>query len=235
MKDIDEIRKIIDGEWYYKCNHCGRWKVGTDYNVDKHNTVRHGRTSRCKECLKLINHFDKGYLTFRNSPIKDGKLYCNRCRSYKDFCEFDRQSSAKHRMGYGYLCKDCRSKTYKKYRTKITLDPDKALRVLISNRIEAAKRRALHKNLDFTISFDTIYDLWNRQKGLCAISKIPMTLIIGQNRSLYNMSLDRIDSSKGYTPDNVQLVCDIVNRMKLDASLQEFINLCRLISNNYDT
>lgn len=47
----------------------------------------------------------------------------------------------------------------------------------------------------------------------------------------YNISVDRIDSSKGYTKDNVQLVCDIVNRMKLDLNMSKFVELCKIIYN----
>ena len=44
-----------------------------------------------------------------------------------------------------------------------------------------------------------------------------------------NLSLDRIDSSQGYTEDNVQLVCRIVNIMKNDLSVDEFVGWCKLI------
>ena len=36
------------------------------------------------------------------------------------------------------------------------------------------------------------------------------------------MSIDRIDPTKGYTEDNVQLVCAQVNMMKSDMSLEAF-------------
>lgn len=46
-----------------------------------------------------------------------------------------------------------------------------------------------------------------------------MTYIEGSGRHLKNMSIDRIDPTKGYTEDNVQLVCAQVNMMKSDMSL----------------
>jgi len=39
-------------------------------------------------------------------------------------------------------------------------------------------------------------------------------------------SLDRIDSTKGYTIDNVQWVHTIVNRMKWNTDENEFIKWC---------
>ena len=45
----------------------------------------------------------------------------------------------------------------------------------------------------------------------------------------YNISIDRIDSSKGYIKGNIQLVCGIVNVMKSDSSEDEFLQLCKKI------
>jgi len=39
----------------------------------------------------------------------------------------------------------------------------------------------------------------------------------------YNISIDRIDSSKGYTKDNIQLVGSIINIMKNDIKEEDFL------------
>ena len=64
------------------------------------------------------------------------------------------------------------------------------------------------------------------QKGLCAISGIPMTLELN---SEYILSLDKIEPSLGYVENNVQWVCWCVNRAKGQMPLPEFILLCRTI------
>ena len=43
-------------------------------------------------------------------------------------------------------------------------------------------------------------------------------------------SLDRFDSSRGYTVDNVYVICFRCNSLKKDASLEEFENLVRYMS-----
>ncbi len=76
-----------------------------------------------------------------------------------------------------------------------------------------------------------LLDLFYRQDGLCAITAQPMTHIRGQGRINTNISLDRIDSTKGYTEDNVQLVCCIVNIMKHNMTDVELRFWCSQILN----
>ena len=53
------------------------------------------------------------------------------------------------------------------------------------------------------------------------------------NRSM-TASLDRIDSCKGYTIDNVQWVHKWINVMKSDHSQDEFIALCRAVTTHQE-
>lgn len=46
-------------------------------------------------------------------------------------------------------------------------------------------------------------------------------------------SVDRIDSTKGYTPDNVQWVDKRINFMKQHFSQVEFVELCCLVSKHH--
>jgi hypothetical protein len=80
-----------------------------------------------------------------------------------------------------------------------------------------------------TITWQHLEELWNKQEGLCAYSGEPLT----HEANLPNtVSLDRIDSSKDYLLGNVQLVCAIVNRMKMDMTEVSFIDFCEKITNN---
>lgn len=229
MKNLEEIRKNIDGSWYYKCNMCRKWKLESEFGCDKHNTVRHGHTSRCKECLHLVNHYDKGYKSFRIPAMKDGKLYCPGCDQYKDPEEFGIMNKNTSRGGRDCRCKDCINKRNEKYFKALNEDQDKALDKMLKTRFFAAKRRAEKKGFEFDITIEFLHELWDKQKGLCSITKLPMTNNFKMDQFNYNVSVDRIDSSKGYTKDNVQLVCNIVNRMKLDLSMRELVKLCKII------
>lgn len=46
------------------------------------------------------------------------------------------------------------------------------------------------------------------------------------------MGIDRVDSSKGYSFDNVVSCCSVCNRMKSDQNKQQFINKCIMITMN---
>ena len=45
-------------------------------------------------------------------------------------------------------------------------------------------------------------------------------------------SLDRIDSSRGYTPDNIQILSDLANKMKQNATLGELQLFAEWINND---
>lgn len=73
------------------------------------------------------------------------------------------------------------------------------------------------------LDLDFLEALWEKQKGRCAISNVPMTHVRGQGKVQTNVSIDRIDSQLGYTKENTQLVCHIVNLMKSDMTLEQLL------------
>ena len=60
-----------------------------------------------------------------------------------------------------------------------------------------------------------------------------MTFKMNNGRVNTNVSVDRIDSTKGYLQDNIQLVCMAVNQMKNDLEINELIYFCKQIIKNY--
>lgn len=91
--------------------------------------------------------------------------------------------------------------------------------------LKKAQRR---KNKEFNLVPDDLYEIWDKQNGLCAYSKVPLKI---EANHLETCSLDRINSSLGYVKGNVQLVCAIVNRMKQEFSEEDFLFYCELITN----
>lgn len=94
-----------------------------------------------------------------------------------------------------------------------------------------AKRRGLI----FSI---TIEDAWNqfvKQNGKCAESGRDIVLSRSTNKKCntyqeQTASLDRIDSSKGYTVDNIQWVHKDIQKMKMGMSQDDFHMWCKLVA-----
>lgn len=77
-----------------------------------------------------------------------------------------------------------------------------------------------------------LYELLQKQNYICALSGLPIKVSNtnwGHGHSETTASLDRIDSTKGYTRDNVQWVHKWINWMKLDLDQEEFITLCEAV------
>lgn len=76
----------------------------------------------------------------------------------------------------------------------------------------------------------TIQDAWNKfvsQNGLCAISGESLCFSVKNCTA----SLDRIDNSKHYSVDNIQWVHKTINVMRMDLSVDEFIEWCKKVAN----
>lgn len=85
-------------------------------------------------------------------------------------------------------------------------------------------------NRIFTVSLEFGLKLLQSQHGLCNMSSEPIGFSDSpKHKSKTTASLDRIDSSKGYTKDNVQWLHKDINRMKLEFTVERFVYLCRKI------
>lgn len=87
--------------------------------------------------------------------------------------------------------------------------------------------------MTFDIVLDQMWDLYLKQNKKCAISGIDINFVenYSKNYKLQTASLDRIDSGKEHTIDNVQWVHKRINWMKNNMSMEEFISWCELVVN----
>ena len=104
-----------------------------------------------------------------------------------------------------------------------------------------AKRRAKKKQLEFDITESFIWDLYLQQRAKCVYTNTKMTLTYAQSndnttsyfKHPHNVSIDRINSSLGYTKDNVQLVTAEVNIMKGRMRHNHFLHMCQAITKHH--
>lgn len=84
-----------------------------------------------------------------------------------------------------------------------------------------ARKRALVKKFEFTIKLEDVVI-----PECCPIMCVKLEYIPGGYYD-YSPSIDRIDSTKGYTKDNIQIISSIANRMKWDATKEQLLTFCK--------
>lgn len=97
------------------------------------------------------------------------------------------------------------------------------------------KKSAQKRGLEFNITMEFMDRLLIDQNFKCKLSGIdikmsPDNSLELNGKCLDTASLDRIDSSKGYTEDNVQWVYQPINFMKMALDQNLFIDLCKKIA-----
>jgi hypothetical protein len=93
------------------------------------------------------------------------------------------------------------------------------------------KWSAEKRNLEFKLTIEYLWELFLKQNKKCVLTGLDLTFPKYALDTSYNISLDRIDSSKGYIKGNVQWVDKRINFMKTTLDNQEFIELCKLVAN----
>ena len=129
-------------------------------------------------------------------------------------------------------CKSCASK-----RTAAKYPPPrnfKGIGGLSKTHFSYIKHCAHIRNIPFNISMEFLWELFQTQQGLCALTNIPIALIpaikaCNVNWDVITASVDRKDSLKGYTEDNVWWVHKEVNRLKNNYSLEELLYWSKLL------
>ena len=83
-------------------------------------------------------------------------------------------------------------------------------------------------DIEVAITKQDAWELFLAQERKCALSGLQ--LVISNIARTNTASLDRIDSTQGYTKDNIQWLHKDVNMMKRTYNQDYFLELCELIS-----
>ncbi len=142
---------------------------------------------------------------------------CNSCGASKPESEFYDEASYT-----SFVCRACRL-----VRRNMRLD-----REAYFKRICASLRsNRVRQGVNWSITYEDLIRCYEQQDGLCALSGVLMTTHRdGGGKRDTNASIDRISPALSYVPNNVQLVCSIVNRMKGTLAEAEFWFWCENIS-----
>lgn len=183
--------------------------------------------------------------------MKVNMLQCSKCKLQLDFSQFHKHSTSK--TGYRGECKSCRKeydlKRYEENKDSVLLNrkeyyektkniPEVVARkkkfkdkyyaekyeVFILNRCRTRARRS---NLEFNIELSDIVI-----PEVCPVLGIP--LIRGKDKASINSpSVDRIDPNCGYTKGNIQIISNLANMMKNNATPEQLINFAQWVLQTY--
>lgn len=178
----------------------------------------------CKECERENR---------RTIEWKDGKLLCHKCKEFKEENEFVQNNQNNVLRNYRKnVCRKCDSE--RQANLDRNLQDDKKLERCLRFRFLGARDRAKKHNVPFDLDLNFVINLWHKQNGLCAISKIPMTFELRMGRVPTNVSIDRINGALGYTKENIQLVCMACNQIKSDLTEDQMYIFCKNIVECYE-
>jgi hypothetical protein len=177
-----------------------------------------GLQRTCKKCLSemqrdkraRIKSGDHKVVSRRKHP--KGKKICGVCRETKlatteFFVPFAR--------GYLGLKAECRSCTNDRRKEKRREDWVRRL-------IEYTKgRHHKHTTEGYDLTPEKIMQMYESQNGRCAWFGVEMTTDVAAHNPRL-VTLDRLDCSRGYTSDNVALVCKAANQARGDTPLPDF-------------
>ena len=88
--------------------------------------------------------------------------------------------------------------------------------------LSQARARAKMKGLDFSITLEDLV-----VPELCPVFGIP--LMFSDTVTDNTPTIDRVDSSRGYTKDNIQIISSRANRLKNNATLTELTQLVEYV------
>jgi hypothetical protein len=98
------------------------------------------------------------------------------------------------------------------------------------NQIKRSSQERI-RNIIFNITIEFAWELFLKQNRKCSISGVEIFFAkTYKDEATGTASLDRIDSSKDYTEDNVQWVHKDINLMKWSLPQEDLIKLCLAVA-----
>ena len=155
------------------------------------------------------------------------KLACPTCDKIRDFSTI---ASLKQASKKKTSCYSCRTRVNNKKRVGTKKGADnpawKGYKNIPGKVLSKLKRDANSRDILFEITLEDIQNQYEKQNKLCALTSIPIEFGV-------NASVDRINSDKNYTVDNIQIVVNVVNIMKRDIPQDLFIILCKAVAERF--
>lgn len=200
-----------------KCIECQLTKQASEFG--RASSRKCGLKARCKPCEKIgIQRRLAGII--RTTDLTEKK--CIDCGEVKPIESF--HNTRVRVDGKSSVCKPC-----------IAVRNDKAkstVRGYARYKIYHAKKYSDRIGRKFSITFHDVLELWELQRGLCYYTGTQMMHVMNGGDDYIDwdgMSIDRIDSSRGYTRDNIVLCKLIANLSKSNMTQSQYFDLCQQV------
>lgn len=140
---------------------------------------------------------------------------CSRCKNKKLIVDFPLYKKSGKPMP---KCKQCVSDCTKQWQTKLSesTNPEDILESTFYKILQSSRSNAVSRNIPYELSLPILRSLYTKQQGKCHYTGTLMTLRTKTHleRDPLLISLDRLDSTQGYTPTNTVLCCWGINALK---------------------
>lgn len=167
----------------------------------------------------------------RFGPDNRSLLQCARCSRHLPDTQFSFFVNTKRRIEYHSVkCLRCQRQLKLEHARHPLMTPE--IVSFLEKLARSTRSGAKPRGIVFAITVEDLMRMWIEQGGRCALSGMPLSigsLGIGRMRETKRASVDRKSSLGNYTPDNVHLVCQAVNIMKNDMTMEEFGFWCQRI------
>lgn len=219
---LDNTKVKIKNSYYYKV----QCSCGKEYLVQCMSLV-HDKTTQCKSCAvlnkrTLINVGD----SYNNWTVIESNIVINKQLRHRVRCSCGNErliTSSQLTSNNKYIqCKKC--------------NDGKLLNGFRTGFLVKIQRNAILRNKEFSsdLTPEYLYNLLESQNFKCALSGeelLPLDGSLDHKQQDMNISLDRIDASKGYIIDNVQWVTKQINWAKNTLNNEDFVALCSKVVN----
>eukprot|EP00438_Fugacium_kawagutii_P024267 Skav222463 [mRNA] locus=scaffold5414:30010:47306:- [translate_table: standard] len=136
----------------------------------------------------------------RRSSDKPGLWRCSACEQWLPEMAFYANNRCERRGPQAH-CKQCNKEN--------NLSHYNTLRGSLLRLAASARRRAKEKPWNSTVTLENLLEMVERQRGKCAYSCVPMGICLAHSH--WRMSLERLNNSEGYSPENCVLVAGEFN------------------------
>lgn len=208
MADFSWVPEELEGRFSYangrlvvSCSKCGATRSTSGRGAVLRDIASKG-TQRFLLCGTCGNYNGLKPIKSDVESWPEGHKRCSKCKEVKPFSEFHKHRTALY--GYNTVCKKCRKP---KSRERWNNSPYER------KMFDRAKSRATIKGREFTITIDDI-----TIPDKCPVFGIKF---VYEKDSPWAPSIDRVDSSRGYTPDNIQIISRRANYLKSNMTVEE--------------